>query len=366
LTPISPNPVQVVFTNGVALINDDYTNWYISTDGFKTFNELTLPTEIYSRVTSLTVLNGIFIALGGYGLLATSTDGTTWDILKQGIVSPPIGLFAYKGMFLYPTQTAGEGVQNGVIYSSEDGMTWDEFLTIPNLVSLDYDNGLEAFIVYNGTFTDGFVVQTTQDFDKWQQVKLPDDYVLGFMTFGNNIWTIGGYSTFGNFIVTSSDVYGTRWSQTYDAGSGYLLSTVFANGYFFCTNPFTNQLVQSQDGQEWINMLIPSACESPVITNPNDNVVLLCLGGTSGYILTAPNVWTRAQFPANFISLTYLSNGVYVGIDNSYAAWYSKDLKVWNMGPVPASKVFDTYMNTVVYNNGIYLGSGSIDLWTST
>lgn len=181
--------VSVAYGNGLWVMADDR---FLTTDVLAFFVSSTngggwqqvLTNVPYSQPTAIAFGNGLFVVVGYGGLVATSTNASSWTLRSLGSTSD-LGLMAVTyadGRFIAVTNS-------GKAYRSTDGVTWTKATASAGaLYGVTYGNGV--FVATGGGFF------TSPDAITW--TRRPWSGATGFedIAFGNNRFVAIGSNSF--------------------------------------------------------------------------------------------------------------------------------------------------------------------------
>jgi len=364
------NPI-ITYGNGIGIVSNTYDEpWQVTTDGFQSFQAFDLEAELAFFVTAVQFVNNQFILEGGNGLLATSTDASSWDVVPSGLpCSQPTGLLTYGDEFIIGMDGFN---QTGPIYTSSDGINWKILTNVPSLSDLYYSDYLEAYVAstyYSLKYTDNLA-------GNWNEVSPPaDGSGIGTAVAGNGVWafTVNQRHDFVYIIgsiVVSSDLQGSSWTTVWQYQttlSDVVTNPVFANSMFYVGDIYSSQLLRSPNATSWDIVTLPFECQLYDLQAANDIVFVGCNEATSEYYVLKNNQWSGITdaFDTALLYLNLLPNGLYVGIDSTYVIWTSEDAVNWQQMVGPNSQVFSTDVEYIAYANGMYgLLGGNCDFWT--
>jgi hypothetical protein len=214
-----------------------------SVDGGATWVTETLP-SVGSAIYGVCWGNGLFVAVGSAGYIATSPDGKTWASRSN----PASGGATYygccygNGLYLAfggPTGTAG------LLCSSPDGVTWTsrdpKFGSSYNPVNAGVWSGTQ-FVIVGGA--GAAVVSTSPDGVTWTAQTISFAQPLGGVAYGNSIYVAVANAS--QNIATSPD--GVTWT-TRTPGITGSSAVLYSNGIFFATGGPTSRI--AVDGINW-------------------------------------------------------------------------------------------------------------------
>jgi hypothetical protein len=141
--------------------------------------------------------NGLFIAVGEYGTIVTSPDGTNWVQRQSGTTYELRGIAYGNGQFVAVGNT---GPARNTIVTSTDGVNWIQRQDLMNGLSLPgiaYGNG-QFVVVARDCCGYGSPILTSTDGVKWvgHQSGLDAGTSLLGLTYGNGHFVaVGDYGT---------------------------------------------------------------------------------------------------------------------------------------------------------------------------
>lgn len=254
---------------------------------------------------SVTYGNGKFVAVGGSGYTATSTDGETW--------TTPVTV----GSGDWESVTYGNGKfvavgANGYISASADGETWTTPLQVASgdFGGVTYANGKFVAVGNGGKTT------TSEDGETWTTpVYVTSVFYLNSVTYGN-----GKFVAVGNDgkITTSED--GETWTTPVVFGNSNWYGVTYGNGKFVAVG-LSGYAATSEDGETWAFSSHRVSGNWFDITYADGKFI--AVGGNGKTIIsTDGEIWTaRAEIgTSTWQGVTY-GNGkfVAVGIDGVIA-----------------------------------------------
>lgn len=188
-----PNPINGVW-NGVTYGKDKFVA--VGSDGiiaYSTDGSSWIQTTVGSnRWTSIIYGNGMFVAVGS-NIRAYSTDGIKWTQIKAS--GGWAGVTYGNGKFV----AVGS---SGIIAYSIDGISWTQITASGNWTSVTYGNG----VFVTGNNGSGKVAYST-DGISWETAPI-NIYYLSDITYGNGKFVAVGFS---GVIAYSTD--GINWTQ---------------------------------------------------------------------------------------------------------------------------------------------------------
>jgi hypothetical protein len=212
--------IAAVYDQGVDLL---YAQWTARTS------------TVSDEILGLTVGNGLVVAVGDNGSLATSADGASWTSRSSGTASALTAVAYGDGLYV------GVGV-NGVYVSSSNGTTWSAGSTGFLASALAITFGANLFIAptlsggvlwYDGT---------------WHVVGGVHTSALLAATYGNGVFLVAGNDCF----IYSSSTGTSGWTNRFsDAGSGYAIyGLAYGNGVYLAVGDH-GRVLRSTNGTTW-------------------------------------------------------------------------------------------------------------------
>lgn len=262
-------------------------------------------------------INGVYIAVGQYGKIATSIDGNIWNNVNSGIGNTILCCYVQNGVIFCGCSA---DTQSNLLKSTDNGQTWNvvhpSFNTRNinsisgngiNQLVLVGDNGSIAYSTNNGTT---FTLISTQAFS----TSPINDIIFD----GSKYIAVGGAGT----TIVASSTNMINWSSNLNA-VGYGANNIA----FGLTN--TNSIMYLMTTSNWLyrvsndGIIWSSEYNIPEITTGQS--VKLAYGNTyfviTGYangnidktvILTQPNVYNINEYPTSadntYTALNFLNN----------------------------------------------------------
>ena len=180
--------------------------------------------------------DGLFVAVGANGLLATSPDGFTWTARDHGQNTEYRSVAHSQGKFV----AVGK---NGPTLESVDGTGWS-----PAPDGATYD--LYGVAAGNGVFVAvGFLgrIYSSADGRTWTARASGASSRLHSVTFGNGLFVATGLS---GTILTSPD--GATWTPRSSQTANALFASAFGSGTFAAVGA-KSTLVTSTNGVDWVD-----------------------------------------------------------------------------------------------------------------
>jgi hypothetical protein len=163
---------------------------------------------------SVTYGNNRFVAVGDWGSILTSTDGTTWKLKNLNSTQPIHSVIYADNRFV----AAGD---SGFIYTSTDGSVWTRAPVgiAASLTDIIYAGNRFVAVGYEG------IILTSSDGAAWKLTKSGSNNFYS-VAYGNGKYIAVGPST----IFTSAD--GLIWSKKYPEINTSLNSITFGKNQF--------------------------------------------------------------------------------------------------------------------------------------
>ena len=177
----------------------------------------------FGSISSLAFENGLYIAGGSLGGLATSTDLTTWTTQTSGTSSSILSIMYGNGVYMYTGA-------NITLATSTDAITWTRKTTGIGLNStvLDirgaYNNN--TFVVAGGNGVASYVQYSSDNGTTWLDAGLGVTSTIWSLIYGNGLWVAGGGGT--GVIVTSANVKASENSPNYDATTNFYVPNLIS------------------------------------------------------------------------------------------------------------------------------------------
>jgi hypothetical protein len=256
--------------SGTLATSPNGTTWTTRTSGFGT-----------SRISGVTYGDSLFVAVGDGGKLTTSTDGITWTTRTSGFGSTVIyGVTYGAGLFA----AGGEG---GKLTTSTDGTTWTTRTSgfgNTYIYGVGFGDGLYLAVGNSGTIT------TSTDGITWTT------RTSGFGSSGIRGVTYGDglYVAVARDGKLSSSPDGITWtSRTAGFGSGNISAVTYGDSLFVAVGD-GGALTTSIDGTTWTTRT--SGFDTSVIYGVTYGDGLYVAVGDSGKL-------TTSEFEALYLSL---------------------------------------------------------------
>ena len=267
--PFGTDVFALTYGNGVFVAAGTSGNMATSPDGIT----WTSRTSGIGNTTAqaLTYGGGVFVVAGYDGDLASSPDGTTWTSRSSGLTARIKCLTYGDGLFL-------AGDYDGLIISSPDGTTWTD-RTSPfteNVMALAYGAGL--FVAFGPSGA----VFTSPDGENWTgRTTAATDWQYA-LTYGDGLFvSVGGDGE----LTTSPD--GITWtSRTSGFGSTNIRGVAYGQGLYIAVG-WSGTLTTSPDGITWTSKTSEFGSTNIQVATYGDG--LFVIAGDDGEISTTPS-----------------------------------------------------------------------------
>ena len=295
--------------------------------------------------------NDMFVAMGSYGVILTSSNGSTWT--QQQVTQ---GDEELNGL------TYGNGIfvavgWPGTVMTSSNGTAWtpQQSGATSYLNSIAYGNN--TFVALAET------IVTSSDGVTWTQI--PGYYDLSSVAYGNNTFVAVGSP---GAIFTSSD--GITWTPQQSGTTGYLSTITYGNNTFVAVGDYyvsgvgyVDIILTSPDGIIWTQSQPGTSSNPNNIAYGNGTFVVV---GWSGNILTSPdgNLWTERDIDPDIdLSGVTYGNNTFVTVGSKYiesddysytAIFTSPDGITWTERQVEVKGM----LASVTYAEGIFVATG--------
>jgi hypothetical protein len=265
---------------GVLATSTDGTTWTTRTSTFGA-----------SNIFALTFGNGVYVAGGDGGTLRTSTNGTTWTSRTSTFGSSTISALTYGTVYV-------AGGAAGTLRTSTDGITWTSRTStfgVSSIYSLTYG----TVYVAGG---ENATLRTSTDGITWtSRTSGFGSNDINALTYGSGVYVAGGDS---GTLRTSTD--GITWTaRTSNCGSNDINGAIFGNN-LFAIGGANDAGSSSTDGITW---------SSRNFNHPGNSIKCFSFGvntfiatGGSGRITTSANNTEGVLSADSFISWNPTSN----------------------------------------------------------
>lgn len=295
--------------------------------------------------------NGLFIG-AGYGVIATSADGTSW--LRRESNAPVFSLGSFNGRY----------VAGGMILMvSEDAENWRPHQVITTARLRTFAAGPET-LVFTG---DESSILSSRGDGLWSSNSLPRDAKITAVTYGNGRFVGIGDSAKGHRYFES--INGIEWGD-HSSFTGGLRDIAFGEGVFVAVGSDLNERASVRRFLTRFEWSIPAVPNASPLTQVRFGGGKFVAAGRDGVILVSDDSgisWTERRLPiAMSPSGLAFGNDVFVAIDYGGNVASSADGASWTLlresRPFPSSddpkEIIDLAFGdgrfVALYENGIY------------
>lgn len=215
---------------------------------------------------AITYGNGLFVAVGENGLIATSSAGDNWTLRKSDTTSWLENVTYARGEYVIAGRVSPDGM--GTIIASKEGTTWmKRQVNISNdIYAITYNHGI--FVATGGGNSTLPLIYTSEDGEVWKSTwqrtnDAVDPLWLSSVTYGNGIFVavFPGSDWCRAYSLTSKDGYAWTMNQMPKG----VEKVTFGNGLFAGTGhlleiinwkTISHAIVYtSPDGINWTNQV---------------------------------------------------------------------------------------------------------------
>ena len=350
--PQGNNLNDVIYADNMFVAVGDFGSVVTSSDGI---NWAAQPSVTDSNLRAITNANGIYVAVADGGKIFTSWDGKKWNTKDLGSDLSLSGIAYGNGMFL--AVGAVSSSRNATAYISTDGVEWVR----------KFSGDFGEF--YNVTFGKGIFVAISNaggifasaDGIIWEQTSLITA-LTNVRFFSNGVFVAVGDNS---RILISSD--GRHWTQTFSNTGSFLDRIYFkdithGNSMFeaigFAVERNRNVVLTSFDGVDWQELDLSVSYELNALTYGSKAFVSV---GKYGAIFSTSDGenWTQTSKGVlyNFNSIT-AGNGTLVaaggsglGASTDGVNWHNTNYDAWLAGVAYGNNSFVAVGNA--YSNGL-------------
>ncbi|GAB3945108.1 hypothetical protein GCM10028805_13660 [Spirosoma harenae] len=222
--------------------------------------------------------NGQFVAVGGEGIIQTSTDGNVWTLRHSTSGASLYGVAYGGGQYV----AVGSGLDvGGSFLRSSDGITWIKSAAGANTFyhGITYTNGQFVAVGFNGA------IGTSTDGSIWTPRTSGTTNMLNSVAYGNGIYVAVGT---GGKTLRSTDA--SVWTTVATFTGNDLNRVLFANSQFVTVGK-NGSIFTSPDGVTWTarsfnsngvtlngighgnGLFVAVGEEATIVTSPDDSVV---------------------------------------------------------------------------------------------
>jgi hypothetical protein len=201
---------------------------------------------ISNNINAITYGNDKFVAVGDFGTIAYSSDGATWTASNVGntfdYTSGDRTYKAYIHAIAWGKDKFVAGSERGNIAYSSDGVTWTAVNKKFNVSAIAYGN--DKFVVGYGNGSNGTMATSPNGITWTDAAPSTYDRDINAIAWGNNTFVTGG--TWGT--VTSPDGVTT---SSRSGATRYIHAIAFGNGKFVAGNSSGKITTSSDNGVTW-------------------------------------------------------------------------------------------------------------------
>jgi hypothetical protein len=250
--------------------------------------------------------NSTFVAVGGSGLVLTSTDGITWTKRNAGTNNLQ-GVTYGNGTFV------AVGLSGKILTSSDNGAHWTpraSNITTP-LDGVTYGNGTFVAVGWGGK------ILTSSDNGAHWTVRSSGTIFVNFynVAYGNGTFVVVGWDSFGGKIFTSSN-NGQSWTSIALGSTKQLQGVTYGNGTFVAVGWGGTIITSSNNGVNWTSRSSGTTNDIKAASFGNNTFVAVGLGGTVRTSDDGFNWRIRNLTVAGLEGVTY-GNGTFVVVGQS-------------------------------------------------
>ena len=322
--------LSAAYGNGVFVINNGWKR-YTSPDGINVTNGYAVPYTL-----NVAFLNGRFFSLGF--TIETSVDGASWTRVAEGF------------HYLLQSIAHGNGIYvavgfKGDMATSPDGQTWTRALRgLADLGGIAHGN--DRYVVVGEE-----EAWTSTDGETWSSIDGPVAEDPAAITFANGTFVVVGGD---GELLTSKD--GTKWTRI-PLATNDLCAVIHDGARFVVVGEQT--VVFSTNGVGWTQIASPLSRLTGAFAFGNGTYVTSAGGARPLRISTNALDWEQVPNVPSVRSLAF-GNGRFVGV-SFYGAVVSTNGLAWNTYPLPPGLFFE--FDSVVFANGVFVafeGRGTI------
>jgi hypothetical protein len=216
--------IRLLYGNGIFVATYGSTNgrFRTSTNGITWSSPITVPGS--SPYYAMTYGNGLYVAAGGGGGIASSTDAITWTARTSGTALTIFSITYGNGLYVY-------GGDDGVLATSTDTITWTSRTSgagIHTITALTYDNGLYAYSTTNGS------IATSTDAVTWTYRGSGTISSINAIVYnGSDKFVVGAD---GGGLFNSSNLAVTVYSPSYDVNTQFYVPNITVTTPTFTSN----------------------------------------------------------------------------------------------------------------------------------
>jgi hypothetical protein len=238
----SDNKHDIIYNNGLYVAVGDggsiatstnATSWTNRTSGFGTGYQT-------STINGVAFGEGLYVAVGEAGKLATSPDAITWTLRTSAFNDNEINSVTYgNGLFV-------AGGEAGYLTTSTDGISWTKhyagFGSQFNIYSVIYGDGLYVAVGDDGKIT------TSTDGSSWSIRTSGITQDLMSVGYGDGLYLSGDRS--GDLITSPDAITWTSRTSGFDHNDD-ILGFAYGDGLYVAVGA-GGQITTSTDGASWV------------------------------------------------------------------------------------------------------------------
>ncbi len=250
----------------------------------------------------------------------------------------------------------------GLVYSSRDGENWRRgcMHTDDDFIDVAWGNG-RFVAISHGYVVSEMTVHISEDGVRWRDVPFP----YGPAIYLSRICFAGGYffafqKGGGSTLFISAD--GVNWS--YVVFPEDLNGLVFGSGKYVAVSD--DRYYVSSDLADWTALTFPVPAYSYKVSYGDGHFVVLAENEGESFSLTSPDAVNWSEIP-----LQYPLSAIYFGPDGIVGIWnannppfyWSQDGITWSQSSVPG---VGSVPSDLIYAAGQFVASVGNQIWTST
>ncbi len=299
--------------------------------------------------------SGSFAAVGSLGLILTSSNAVTWQMVSSRTREEIYSVAYANGQFVAVGGSPyyiGGPVGSAAVFASTNGYDWQVSLTnLENQLSaVAFGNGLWVVCGYDGA------IYTSIDAANWTDHSLPTTHALHQLVYGNGRFV--AFSGFSDLVYHSTN--GVDWVGANIPFASQINGAKFINGRFMAVGE-NGLVLSSNDGLTWANTNAPGAGSLNTIAYGKGRYV------AGGYFVLAYSfdgtTWTVQPAPIQVYDIQFI-DGWFVAVGNSHGMLVSRDGVQW--ASVDDQVLRNEALTTLTYGNGVVVVGGGLNLYRGT
>jgi hypothetical protein len=298
------------------------------------------------QFTSLVRGNGLWVASGFNGLLATSPEGREWDLAHIGTNAPFTRVAFGNDVFITVTGTRGTyrsrdahawflvntdlffseitfgnglfvAVTSGQgMFTSVDGLTWTRRLdgTFDHFSGASFANNT-YFVTGSDAFSPNEILYVSIDGTNWSSRLFTETNGLGKIVYGNGIYVSQKtvYSTIPARTEFRTSTNGDTWTAPVTFYQYEVDDIVFARGKFLAPVPY-GRMLSSLDGVHWSEVAVPELFGVSEIAADTQTFVAAGVFGVLARSEDGQNWSVTSRGPIDSLGAVIQANGTYVAV----------------------------------------------------